>query len=84
MISKNVPVKPSGHRKVTIRFMDISVSLEGSRNVEKRALKILSVLVGDRVKVAEVMSELDHEDEPAELKPKKTSLKDNYNLSFYQ
>ncbi len=80
MISNRAPIK----RKVSIRFMDIGVSIEGSMNVEKRALKILSSLIDSRVRTHEAMIELQPDDDDAELKHKKTSLKENYKLSYIQ
>lgn len=69
-ISKNMSdysrskfMKPkSANRKIELKFMDCSVKLEGARNIESRALGLLSAMVQDRMKIQELMNEIDHED----------------------
>lgn len=76
------PVKPIN--KIELRFMDVHVKIQGTgKNIEQRALKTMALLIQDRLKVFEVMQELEHEDEEAELKHKKPKIKITEYLKGY-
>lgn len=78
-------MKPvSGNRKIKLKFMDVTVELSGSRNrnMEGRAMGIMASL--DRLKVLELMNELDHSDENSEMKHRKPKLKSSPQLAGYQ
>jgi len=60
--------------KIELKFMDLTVKLTGSRNIEKRALSLLGALIIDRFKVYEMIENIDHEDEEAEIIHKKKKI----------
>lgn len=72
---KMKPTKPFKNRKVSLKFMDISVSLEGKKNVEGKALSLLGAMLRDRMRVLEVMDNMEHEEDDAELKHGEKKIK---------
>lgn len=73
------------NRKIELRFMDVSVKMTGKKNLENKAWSLLSALIQDRMKVFEIMSELQvyDENEP-ERKNKKQRIKiDSEFLTMY-
>jgi len=60
--------------KIELKFMDVSVKLTGSRNIEKKALSLLGALIQDRFKVYEMIENIDHEAEEAEIIHKKKKI----------
>lgn len=62
-------MKPNNQNKIKLRFMDVSVELTGKKNLEQRALGLMSYLIQDRLKLQEVMNEM-HEYDEYELERK--------------
>lgn len=60
--------------------MDCAVSVEGNQNLDKRAMRLLSTMLRDRVKIFELLAEIAHEDDDAELKPKTKKPKAEINM----
>jgi len=69
---KGVKSTASPRQKVALKFMDIAVSMEGGKSLKelnKRALDVLGALIQDRLKIFEVLDNLDSgEDEDDEPK----------------
>ncbi|MCX9084953.1 MAG: hypothetical protein OIN87_09170 [Candidatus Methanoperedens sp.] len=74
--------KPAANKKIILKFMDCSVSLEGTRNIETRAIKLLSHLVQDRIRLYEVLQELEHEDDDSSARPKAKKVKPDIQQDF--
>lgn len=55
----------SAANKIELKFMDCSVKITGKGNIEKKAFSLLGALIQDRLKVYEVLENLEHEDEEA-------------------
>jgi len=50
------------NRKIELRFMDCAVKIEGKKNLEMKALSIMAALVQDRMRMYELMQELEAEE----------------------
>ncbi len=69
------PTTTAAIKKIELKFMDISVKITGSRNIEKKAFSLLGAMIQDRFKVYEMIENIDHEDdEQPEIRYKKKKL----------
>ena len=49
-------MKQNKNRKIELKFMDMSVKIEGSRSLEGRALALLNTMIESRVKFNELVN----------------------------
>lgn len=70
-------MKPKAANIIKLKFMDCSIELkDNKKNLEGRAINLLSYMIQDRLKVIEVMQQLhEYDDEPGARKSKKKIIK---------
>jgi len=57
-------MKQNKNRKVSLKLMDLTVSIEGSRNVEMKAVSLMQALIEARLKFNELLDEGMEANEP--------------------
>lgn len=72
------------NQKISLKFMDVKVELQGSKDIDKRALRLLTTLVKDRLRVFELLSELNEYDDDYAEKRKVKKVKAEINCVMYQ
>ena len=67
-------MKSNKNRKIELRFMDLTIKLEGSKSIEAKALGLLNAMIESRMKVNEIMNNDLEGDQGAREIPKKKHI----------